>query len=468
MESEPSDALVFFGASGDLAYKQIFPALQGLIRRGRLDVPIIGVAKSGWDIGRLRERARQSLEEHGGVFEPAFTKLCEKLKYIDGDYQDAQTYGQIRQALGAAQRPLHYLAIPPSLFGTVIEGLSGAGCISNARVVVEKPFGRDLKSAQELNRILRRSFPEEAVFRIDHFLGKEALQNVFYVRFANALLEPLWNRDHIRSVQITMAEDFGVKGRGRFYDEAGAIRDVLQNHLLAVLAQLAMDPPLHGQNQVVRDEQVRLLKAVRPLDPTSIVRGQYRGYQAEPGVAPGSQVETYVAVRLFIDTWRWAGVPFFIRAGKCLPVSATEVVVESKRPPLETFGEVVPGLSNHLRFRLSPDVTIALGIRVKVPGERMAGEDVELIARHLPGEELAPYERLLGDAMHGDASLFAEQEAVEAEWRIVDRILGDAAPLYMYEPGTFGPGEADELISSHGRWFDPKPSAHPGECSKKL
>jgi glucose-6-phosphate 1-dehydrogenase len=458
IDTQPADALVFLGATGDLAYKQIFPALQALVTRHNLDIPIVGVARAGWSLDQLKQRARESIANHGPLDEAAFLKLANLLRYVDGDYNDAQTYVKLRQVLGDARRPLHYLAIPPALFATVGEGLAKSNCASGGRVVVEKPFGRDLESAQELNQILQRYFAPPDIFRIDHFLGKEPVQNVLYTRFANALLEPVWNRTYIRSVQITMAENFGVQGRGRFYEEAGAIRDVIQNHLLQVLACLAMDPPNGQDHDAIRDEKARILKAVRPLAPADLVRGQFRGYRQEPGVAPDSQVETYAAVRLFIDTWRWAGVPFYIRAGKCLPVTATEVVIDFKRPPRDTFGENFSGLSNHLRFRLSPDVVIGVGLRVKHPGEGMTGEDVELIACHQSGSEMAPYERLLGDALRGDQMLFASEEAVEAQWRIVDPILGNVTPCHEYEPNTWGPGEADRLPADHGGWLNPKAS----------
>lgn len=458
MAAPTSDALVFFGATGDLAYKQIFPALQALIGRGHLDVPIIGVAKSGWDIEQLKERARNSLQEHGGLHEEAFERLCSLLRYIGGDYRDSATYGAIRKALGEASRPLHYLAIPPSMFETVVEGLDKAGCTRQARVVVEKPFGQDLASAKALNGILTSFFPEEAIFRIDHYLGKEPVQNIYYTRFANSILEPLWNRNYINCVQVTMAEEFGVKGRGRFYEEAGAIRDVLQNHLLEIIAYLAMDASNGDDPEGIREESARLLRAVKPLDPAHIVRGQFRGYRTEAGVATDSQVETFVAVQLFIDTWRWAGVPFYIRSGKCLPVTSTTITVEFKRPPRETFGEIVPAFSNHLRFRLSPDVLIGLGLRVKTPGERRVGEDVELIVAQNEGESMAPYERLLGDALQGDNTLFASERTVEAQWRIIEPILGNTTPLHYYEPGTWGPAEAEQVIARYGTWYNPTPT----------
>lgn len=456
MDGLHSDALVFFGATGDLAYKQIFPALQALVKRHNLDIPIVGVAKAGWNLDQLKARARDSVNQHGGLDEPSFTKLSALLQYVDGDYRDPETYARLRQVLGQARGPLHYLAIPPSMFAAVAEGLAHSGCGRDARIVVEKPFGRDLASARELHRILYQFFPEPAIFRIDHFLGKEPVQNILYTRFANLFLEPVWNRTHIRSVQITMAEDFGVQGRGRFYEEAGAIRDVIQNHLFQVLACLAMDPPTGGEHDAIRDEKARILKAVRPIAIRDVVRGQFRGYRQEEGVAPDSRVETYAAVRLFIDTWRWAGVPFYIRADKCLPVTSTEVIVNLKRPPRETFEEKALGLANRLRLRLSPEVVIALGMRVKLPGERMEGEDVELIAMHQRADEMKPYERLLGDALRGDPSLFAREDAIEAQWRIVEPVLGDVSPVYEYEQNTWGPAEAGSVIEDPGGWLNPE------------
>jgi glucose-6-phosphate 1-dehydrogenase len=459
MSAEPSDALVFFGATGDLAFKQIFPALLALVERHGLTIPIVGVAKAGWNLDQFKARALESIKAHGPFDEATFAKFTQLLRYVDGDYREPKTYQDLRAALDGAKRPLHYLAIPPAFFATVVEGLAKSDCASTARVVVEKPFGRDLESAKALNAILEEHFPESAIFRIDHFLGKEPVQNILYTRFANFFLEPLWNRNHIRAVQITMAENFGVKGRGAFYEEAGCIRDVVQNHLLQILACLAMDPPSGQVHDAIRDEKSRLLKAVRPLSPEDIVRGQFKGYREEPGVAPDSDVETYAALRLFIDTWRWADVPFFIRAGKCMPVTATEVVVDFKRPPRETFGENLKGLGDHLRLRLSPDVVIAIGMRVKLPGETMTGEDVELIATHQSGSEMAPYERLLGDALKGDQSLFATEEAVEAQWRIVDPVLAAPAAVCDYEAGTWGPKEADRLTADSDGWIDPKASS---------
>jgi glucose-6-phosphate 1-dehydrogenase len=472
MDAIRSDALVFFGATGDLAYKQIFPALLALVKRHNLDIPIVGVAKAGWNLDQLKARARDSIAKHGGLNEADFAKFAALLRYVDGDYRDAATYTQLRQALGQARLPLHYLAIPPSMFAAVAEGLAKAGLAPSgkdgeARVVVEKPFGRDLESARELGRILHQFFPEPSIFRIDHFLGKEPVQNILYTRFANLFLEPLWNRTHVRSVQINMAENFGVQGRGRFYEEAGAIRDVIQNHLFQVLACLAMDPPTGEDHDAIRDEKARILKAVRPLVPGDIVRGQFKGYKQEEGVAPDSHVETFAAIRLFIDTWRWAGVPFYIRAGKCLPVTCTEVIVSLRHPPRETFSETTKGLPNRLRLRLSPEVVIALGMRVKRSGEAMEGEDVELIAARQPAGEMSPYERLLGDALHGDQSLFATEDEIEAQWRIVQPVLDDATPVYEYEQNTWGPAEATRLVGEAGGcWSNPEaPSADPASMA---
>jgi glucose-6-phosphate 1-dehydrogenase len=455
MGTPPADALVFFGATGDLAYKQIFPSLQGLIRDEGLNVPIIGVSRTG-SLDRLKERAQASLEQHGKLDQEAFQKLTELLRAVQGNYNDPATYGQLRQELGKAERPLHYLAIHPSMFAPVAGGLAQSGCAVNARVVLEKPFGRDLASAQELNKVLHQYFPEEAIYRIDHYLGKEPVQNILYTRFANPTFEPIWNRHYVRTIQITMAETFGVEDRGKFYEEAGAIRDVLQNHMLQILGSLTMDPHC-GAHESVRDEKARLFKAITPLKPEDVVRGQYNGYRSVPGVSSTSEVETFVAVRLFIDNWRWAGVPIYVRAGKKLAVTSTEVVVEFKRPPRETFGEIVPVPSSHMRMRISPDISISMGLRVKKPGEAMAGQDVELSLVRQAAADIPPYQRLLGDARRGMAELFTREDSVEAQWQVVDGILGNVTPLYTYEPGTWGPAEAYQLIGKHGPWLNPRP-----------
>jgi glucose-6-phosphate 1-dehydrogenase len=451
-----SDALAFFGATGDLAYKKIFPALHAMARRGTLEFPVIGVAKSGWGLEQLRERARDSIEKHGGgVDEQAFARLRTRLNYIDGDYSDSGTYRALRKALGSATHPAHYLAIPPSLFGTVVKELGSSGCAENARVILEKPFGRDLPSAQALNETLHSIFDEPSIFRIDHYLGKEPVQNLILFRFANTFLEPIWNRNYVDSVQITMAESFGVQGRGRFYEEAGAIRDVIQNHMLQVVGYLAMEPPLTTYHESIRDEQVKVFRSIRPLKLDDLVRGQFAGYRKEEGVAQDSKVETYAAVRLHIDSWRWEDVPFYIRAGKCLPVTTTEVQVTLKRPPLRRLG---PNDANYFRFRLSPEVVIANGAQIKRPGEQETTELTELKLVHLPdAEDMDAYERLLSDAMAGDGTLFTRQDAVEAAWAIVQPILGDVTEAYQYQPGTWGPAEAARLTEEVGGWHNPSP-----------
>ncbi len=454
-QAQRSDALVFFGASGDLAYKKIFPALQAMARRGRLDVPVIGVGRSGWNLEQLRARAHDSLQKHGGVDEAVFAKLAALFHYVDGDYREASTYVALRKELGDAKRPLHYLAIPPSVFPVVVEHLAQSGCSNNARVVLEKPFGRDLASAQQLNATLHSVFDESAIFRIDHYLGKGSVQNLSIFRFANTFLEPIWNRHYIDSVQITMAESFGVQGRGAFYEEAGAIRDVVQNHMLQVVSLLAMEPPTASYHESTRDEQVKVLRALRPLRPEQVVRGQFAGYRSEVGVAPNSTVETFAALQLYIDSWRWDGVPFYIRVGKCLPMTATEVLVTLKRPPM---AQTSPCDTNYFRFRLSPDMIIAVGARIKRPGDELVSEPTELKVVQQPScDDLDPYERLLGEAMLGDTLLFARQDGVEAAWAAVDPVLGDATPVHTYEPGSWGPPQAAELTAAVGGWHEPGP-----------
>jgi glucose-6-phosphate 1-dehydrogenase len=457
MSDNQSDALVFFGATGDLAYKKIFPSLQAMIKRGTLNVPVIGVSKSGWNLKQLQERARDSLEHHGGIDTAAFGKLMELLRYIDGSYEDLDTFKQLKTALGNAVCPAHYLAIPPTLFGTVVEHLAAAGCAqSGSRVVVEKPFGRDLASARDLNRILLKNFSEERIFRIDHYLGKSPVHNMLFFRFSNQLHEAVWNRRYIESVQLTMAEDFGVQGRGGFYDSAGTIRDVIQNHMFQVLSNLAMEPPARLDSESIRDEKVKVLKSVRALEPGDLVRGQFRGYREEKGVAPNSQVETFASMRLMVDSWRWEGVPFYIRSGKLLPVTCTEIFARLRRPPSILYDK---SAENHLRFRISPTTDAAIGLNVMGSQETGVGKPTELVASRHPGaDERDAYERVLSDALVGDRTLFAREDYVEEAWRIVDPVLDNVTPVHTYEPGTWGPAEV-AAVTPPGGWQNPTVSA---------
>jgi glucose-6-phosphate 1-dehydrogenase len=454
MSTIHSDALVFFGATGDLAYKKIFPSLQAMLKRGHLTVPVIGVAKAGWNVDQLKARAKESLEKHGGLDPATWEKLSGLLRYVDGDYKDPATFKNLRKELDSAEHPAHYLAIPPVLFGEVVEQLVKSGCATGSRVIVEKPFGDDLVSAQALNEILHSAYKEQDIFRIDHYLGKRPVNNMLVFRFANAFMESFWNRNFIDSIQITMAEDFGVQGRGAFYDQTGTIRDVMQNHLFQVLCNLAMEPPVRTDSETVRDEKVKVLKAIPSLEEKDVVRGQFRGYLAEPGVVKDSKMETFAALRLEVDSWRWRGVPFYLRAGKCLPVTCTEVLAKFKLPPTVIRASRLK--QNHLRFRISPDVDVAIGMTVMAPGEEMVGESAEMLAHHHPeATEIDAYERVLGDAMVGDASIFARQDYVEEAWRVVDPILKLATPAYEYEPGTWGPKEVEARITPPGGWANP-------------
>jgi len=454
----PSDALVLFGVTGDLAHKMVFPALYAMAKRGVLNVPVVGVAGSRWTLKQLHERATDGIRRAGKIDDRrALAHLLSLLRYVSGDYNDAGTFTALQQALGRARRPAHYLAIPPALFETVIKSLGATGLATNARVIVEKPFGRDLASARELNRVARSVFPEDAIFRIDHFLGKEAIMNILYFRFANSFLEPIWNRNHVASVQMTLSENFGVNGRGAFYETVGCLRDVVQNHLFQIVALLAMEPPSYRGFGAVHSEKAAVFQAMRPLKTADLVRGQYAGYRKEPEVARTSDVETFCALRLFIDSWRWAGVPWYLRSGKLLPEKVAEVLVQLKPPPQQLFADSAPktGRANYLRFRLAPNSAVALAARVKSSGKEFVGEQGELyLVEEQPGEE-APYERLLSDAMAGDGALFTREDAVEAAWSVVDRVLKTHRPVRAYKPGTWGPKEADALIAADGGWRNP-------------